>query len=135
MVCAMVKKIFHRLKIIRNELGLSREAFAELLGDGWYVRKIERLENGSTRMNENTADEISQKLNIPFEQIWVEPEEKILGEKMQSKYIAAPDHIQKTINDLLNLSEEDSVIALQSVCVQKSENHEQPYIHQILNVL
>jgi len=100
----MEKKVLHRLKEIRLGLNLSREDFAKLLGDDWYFRKVERLENGHTRMNDVLAQEITRKLDIPFESMWIKPDQS-LKDNLQEPFEAAPEHVQKTIKTLLGIEE------------------------------
>jgi transcriptional regulator with XRE-family HTH domain len=60
-------EIGHRLRKRRNELGLTREKFAELadIGAGYYGQ----LEVGTSQMSIDTLIKISQAMHLPMEYI------------------------------------------------------------------
>lgn len=60
-------EIGHRLRKKRNELGLTREKFAELadIGTGYYGQ----LEVGSSQMSIDTLIKISRAMRLPMEYI------------------------------------------------------------------
>lgn len=60
-------EIGHRLRQKRNELGLTREKFAELadIGAGYYGQ----LEVGTSQMSIDTLIKISQAMHLPMEYI------------------------------------------------------------------
>ena len=60
-------EIGHRLRKKRNELGLTREKFAELadIGTGYYGQ----LEVGSSQMSIDTLIKISRTMRLPMEYI------------------------------------------------------------------
>lgn len=60
-------EIGHRLRQKRNELGLTREKFAELadIGAGYYGQ----LEVGTSQMSIDTLIKVSQAMHLPMEYI------------------------------------------------------------------
>ena len=62
-----LREIGHRLRAQRNELGLTREQFAELadIGTGYYGQ----LEVGTSQMSIDTLVKIARSMKLPMEYI------------------------------------------------------------------
>lgn len=93
----------NRLKELRKDLKLTQTQLAELCETS--LQMVQYLENGQRQMTQKWLERFSEVLKVPVWQILVDPK-VILDEfdrELASHYKAAPEHVQKTIKDLLGI--------------------------------
>ena len=96
--------VFNRLRELRlKDLGIkSMEELAERLGGddaGWYQQRVQRLETGKTKLDDETAREISKKLNIPISLLFEEEQQYTQRQKMYLDRIKSLDEKEEQLLD------------------------------------
>jgi transcriptional regulator with XRE-family HTH domain len=98
-------RVENRLKEIRKELGITQTQLAERCDAS--LQMIQYLENGQRQITQKWMEKFSKVLGVPMYALFVDPKSILDGfdQELVSRYHASPEHIKKTIGELLGLAQ------------------------------